>query len=155
MGAATLAVAQLIGAGISAYGERQAGRYAQAVANRNAQISEAAAADAIRRGREEAAIHRMRARRLIGEQKATYGAAGVETESGSPLDVLSDTAMLGELDARTALSNAEREAWGLRTQGWNFSLQGRLARSAARYNAWGSAFSGSASALGSYYDRTK
>jgi hypothetical protein len=151
MGAATLAVVSLIGAGISARGQQQAGKYANAVAQQNARFADQAASDAIRRGREEAAIHRSRVRQVIGSQKAGFAAAGVETESGSALDVLSDTALLGELDALTIENNAAREAWGLRTQGFNYLAQGRLARLQGRYGAAGTAISGAAGAVGTYY----
>ena len=43
-------------------------------------------------------------------------ANGVDLSSGSPLDILGDTAMYGELDALTIRSNAEREAYGYRVQ---------------------------------------
>lgn len=52
--------------------------------------------------------------------------------SGSSLDVQSDTAMIGAWDALTVQNNAEREAWGFRQQGANYSANASVLNSTAK-----------------------
>lgn len=131
MGAATpwvvMALTAASGA-YAAYAQRTAARAEEAAANQNAKVAENAAADALQRGAAEEGRHRDRVRRLIGTQRAGIGASGIELESGSPLELVSDTAALGELDALTIRSNAAREAYGYRAQGNDMRNQGRIAR---------------------------
>ena len=47
------------------------------------------------------------------------------------------TAFLGELDALTIRSNAEREALGHRMEAMNFQMGGQQAQRASRWNAVG------------------
>lgn len=101
-------------------------KYQQGVAQNNAILAERAAVDAEERGQAEAEEVRRRARVVAGQQRAGFGAAGVSLAEGTPTDVLSDTRLFGELDAQTAISNAEREALGYRTQGMNFEADARL-----------------------------
>ena len=100
-------------AGYSAYSTVQQGKYEAEVAGQNAQLASKAAGDALQRGKEDAAAARMRVRAIIGAQRAKYAASGAEL-SGTPVDVLADTAQLGELDALTIENNAAREAYGYR-----------------------------------------
>jgi hypothetical protein len=73
-------------------------------------------------------------------------ANGIEIDSGSPLDVLMDTAQLGELDALTIRANAEREAYGFRSQQGNLTAQAGLTQMAGR-NAVTAGYIGAGSTL--------
>lgn len=112
--------------------ESRAGRYQDRVAQHNARLAEQAAADALDRGSVEESRQRARTGQLIGSQRAAYASAGVDVASGSALDVVGDTAAIGELDARTIRNNAAREAWGLQAAAYNLRAEGKLARAAAR-----------------------
>lgn len=105
----------LIAAGASALvsaGGAYIGAQAQAdQARAQAKVSGYLARDAIERGRREEQAARERARRILGMQRAAFGASGGVVDVGSALDVLEDTAYFGELDALTIRANAEREAW--------------------------------------------
>lgn len=123
----------IIGTGVSVMGaqqqaaaQRQQADYAAAVAQNNKTLAERAANDALQRGQIEEANQRRKTEALKGRQRAVLAANGVALDTGTPLDVLSDSAGFGELDALTVRANAEREALGFRTQGMNFQNEANL-----------------------------
>jgi len=142
-----------VSAASTAYGvaaSRAQGRYQAGVEEQNQKQGLLAAADAIRRGDIEEDQARLKTRLRIGEQRAGYAASGVELGSGSPLDVTSDTAMFGELDALTIRSNAQREAWGYVAQSEDFKRRAGMARLAAKNNSGSTLLTGGSTALGIY-----
>lgn len=76
-----------------------------AAAEFNAQLAEQNAA--IAAGQKTAAVETLQRQtaRTIGTAIASYGASGVSTDVGSPMDVLADTARLAELDKLTLQYN--------------------------------------------------
>lgn len=157
---ATLAVvsaaASVIGTGVSAYGQVQAGQaakaagdYNAAVARNNQIVAEQQAADAQRRGEVAETEQRRKVRMLAGTQRAALAASGVQLDQGTALDILGDTAAMGELDALTIRNNAEREAYGYRVQGVNFgaeaglqTMRGQSAMTSGLIGAGGTVLSG-------------
>jgi hypothetical protein len=157
---ATLAVvsaaASVLGTGVSAYGQIQAGQaakaagdYNAAVARNNQIVAERQAQDALARGEVAETEQRRKVRMLASSQRAALGASGVQLDAGTPLDLLGDTAAMGELDALTIRNNAEREAYGYRVQGVNFgaeaglqTMRGNNAMSGALMSAGGTVLSG-------------
>ena len=108
----------LAGAMSQARGQEQAAesraseyRYQAEVDENNRKVSLWKAEDAIARGKVEEAVHRTKVSQLKGRQRAVLAASGVVVDSGSALDILGDTAELGELNALTIRSNAEREEY--------------------------------------------
>lgn len=166
----TLAVASLassvIGGGMQYMAQKQAGaaqanamRYQADVDRNNSIIQERLAKDAIERGKTEEKMHRIKIGQLKGQQINAFAKNGVETDSGSPLDVLSDTAMIGELEALTIRNNAEREAYGYKVQGMNYSASAAnnrtaasTAKSSANTAALTSVLSTAGSVAGKWYD---
>jgi hypothetical protein len=130
------------GAAYSAYAQYQAGRYSQQVGQVNAELARRAAADATIRGNNEEAALRERNNRLMGAQRAAYAASGVDLASGTPLDVLSSSAGVGELEALTVRNNAAREAYGYTAQATQYEAEGRLAGYRGTTGAIGSLLSG-------------
>jgi hypothetical protein len=136
----TLAVASTVASGVMAAGgaikqgqaAKAQARYQSQVERNNSQIATWQAQDAVDRGKIAEQRQRLQVARLAGTQRATFGSSGVELSSGSPLDVLMDTAQLGELDALTIRSNAEREAYGFRAQQGNLMAQSGLTQMAGR-----------------------
>lgn len=114
--------------------ERQ-GAYEQGVYNVDAQLADQQAADAIARGKEAETRQRQATRGLIGAQRATLAAQGIDVSTGSALDVQADTAALGELDALTIRNNAAREAFGYRVQAMDYRNQGAMAALAGKNQA--------------------
>lgn len=81
-----------------------------AAATFNAQIAEQNAA--IQREQEKTAVEAQQrtAARVMGSIVAGYGASGVQSDNGSPMDVLADSARTAELDKLTIQYNYELKA---------------------------------------------
>lgn len=89
----------------------------------NAAMLEFQAKDAITRGAEAEDLFRKQLKGVIGSQRASFAAQGIDVDSGSALDVQKDTAYQGELDALTIRANSAREAWGYSMNAKNETLQ--------------------------------
>lgn len=111
------------------------GRRARRLGDYNAKLAEAAADDAMARGREAKGEVLSRTRRLIGAQRASLAAQGLDVSSGTALDIQSEAQVMGELDALTAVNNATREAFGHRVAAWEATEQGRYAELAGENEA--------------------
>lgn len=145
-------------------GSMQQGRAAQAQANyqaavsrNNAQMAEWQAQDAIKRGQIEEDQHRRKVSQFIGTQRVGFGASGFDLGDETAVDILGDTAAMGEYDALTIRNNAAREAWGYRVQGSNYTaeanlqtMRGQAARSGAMWQGVGDLLGGAAK-FGSNY----
>lgn len=105
-----------------------AGRFNQQIAEMNATLADRRAKDALERGKIDEQRKRQEVASLIGKQTVAMAANGVDISFGSPLDVLTDTAVAGELDALTIRTNAAREAYDYKVQGVNARAQGNLER---------------------------
>lgn len=128
------AVASIAGTAMSVMGQMQAGdaaaksaEYNAAVARNNQIVADRQADDAVKRGQVAEDEQRRKTAQIKGAQRAALGASGVALDSGSPLDILGDTAAFGELDALTIRNNASREAYGYKVQGMNFAAEAGLA----------------------------
>lgn len=135
----TLAIASiastLVSTAMSFYGQQQQakaaeaqGKYQMAVARNNQILAERAARDSEARGKLSERRTREQTRQLIGRQRAALAGMGVEVDEGSALDLTTDTAEIGELDALIVRSNFQREAYQYRAQGANAIAQGQLAQ---------------------------
>lgn len=81
------------------------------IAERNLQIGEAQANDAINRGRDAARNHALKIESIRQSQRARFAAAGLDVGEGTPLHVLMSTNEMGEIDLATIRDNAAKEAW--------------------------------------------
>jgi hypothetical protein len=158
--ATSLAVGAL-GTVTTAFGQYQqaqaanrAAEYNAKIADYNAQAANAQAANAIARGAVEEKQQRLQVAKTIGTQRAGFGGSGLLVDQGTASDVTSDTAGFGELDALTIRNNAAMEAWGIKNQAANYSMQANLARSSKQNGllaAGGSLLTGMSSLAGSLY----
>jgi hypothetical protein len=139
----------LVGVGVSAYGQKQAADAQAAAATYKQKQENMLAEDALRRGAAAEEAHRRKAAALASRQKAVMAAGNVDLGSGSPLTIIGDTAMLGELDAQTIKSNASRES---RFHTVNADLAGMEA-SSARSAGGIAAFSTVLSGIGGLADK--
>lgn len=96
-------------------------------ANANAALSDQQAADALARGQDNEFNQRLKTAQLKGTQTARLAANGVALDSGSPLDVLTSTDVMGAVDANTIRDNAAKEAYGYKTQAANYRAQASTA----------------------------
>lgn len=99
----------LAGTAVQAVGTMQQASATAAAAEYKAQNDKILAEDALKRGAEEEQAQRRQTAALQSRQRAVMAAGNVSLASGSPLAVLGDTAMLGELDAQRIKDNTERE----------------------------------------------
>lgn len=105
---------------------RKQADYQAAVARNNEILAQRAAADATARGDVAEGQKRMQTAQMLGRQRAVLASNGVDLGTGSALDIVGDTAAIGEQDALTVRSNAAREALGYKTQGINFANEANL-----------------------------
>lgn len=80
---------------------------------------------------------RQQTRAMLASQRTAFAANNVDMSTGSAMDLLGDTAMVGEQDALTIRANAARQAWGYSVDANNSMNQGRMARTAGRNAATG------------------
>lgn len=121
------------GLGVAGQAQQAAGQHAMygyqaAVARNNRIMADRLAVDSEERGRTAEDRARLRTRSLMGTQVAALAGQGTDL-SGSPLDILGDTAAAGETDALTIRSNALREARGHRARGVEFENEAAPAQS--------------------------
>ena len=132
---AILAAISLGSSIIRGFGQKRSGDAAKELAEFNAAVSEQQALEAIARGQENEQRFRASVRGLIGSQRTGFASQNIDIGVGSALDVVADTAFLGELDAVQIRTNAAREAWGYQTQAENFRMGGQNAQTAGRFAA--------------------
>lgn len=159
------ATASAVVGGVSAYqsgqAQQDAANYQAAVARNNAILAEQYAQAEIARGRVLEDAKRQESAQRMGAVRAAAGASGLDVDSGSPLSLQADTAMLGEFDAQTIRNNSERAAHGYRVQGMNYTAQAQLDRmageNASRVGALGmwSSIIGGASSVSDRWSRMK
>lgn len=140
---------QLIGAGMDTAGKIGQGKQDAATAETNRRLSEAQANDALLRGTKDETRYRRQIAMIAGQQKAEFGARNV-TVDGTALDILGDTAQIGEEDALTIRNNAAREAWGYRNQANEASRWGANQQSNAYASGIGSLLTSGAQAYGDF-----
>lgn len=100
------------------------------VAENNAQLATWQAMDALYRGQVEENRSRLNTAGLKGAQRAAIGASGVTMDSDSAVRLMTDTDILGEIDAGTVRDNAAREAWALRAQAQDSKNRAEILRRA-------------------------
>ncbi len=145
------AVTSVAGTALSVIGQRNAAAAESAAATYQAKQSRILAEDALKRGAAEEQAVRRRTSALEGRQRAVMAASNLDLGSGSPLDILTDTAVLGELDAQTTRGNAQREATQLRSQANLFDMKASAATSAGNIGAIGTAIGGISSLADRWY----
>lgn len=131
---AVLAVTAVAGA-LSAYSQVQTGKANAAIANANADAQEQAARDAVNTGNDQAYQKRMQARQVAGQQTVALASGGADLTSGNALDLTTETAQFGQLDALTTINNAQRQAAGLQFQAGVSLAQGKLDRQTSNLGA--------------------
>jgi hypothetical protein len=149
----TATVVSAIGTGISAYSSYASGQTTKKAAEYTAEMDRRASQDALQLGAAEGADAKQRARQIIARQNAATGAAGFDSSTGTPLDLATEAAGFGELDALKSINNAQRRASGLNAQANLTTYQGRMAAQGGLLTAGGTLFSGAASAMNSFYGR--
>jgi hypothetical protein len=148
-----IAVASLaataVGTGVQMYGQYQAGKTAEKIANRNAQVREEAARNSENETIENVRRMRRESRRNLARMRGRFAKAGVTAE-GTPLEVLADQAAEFELQAADEYRQGTIYANRLRTQADMDRMEGASARRQSMYAMGSTLFSGIASMGGQY-----
>ena len=133
LGATALSgLASTFGSYQAAQAQNAAAKYDAAAADQSAELARRAADDAQARGADELGSYSLRRAQLEGTQRTALAATGVDLQSGSALDVMTDSAFLGELDAAAIRANAEREVYAASIGGANATGRARQLRSTVR-----------------------
>ena len=159
----TAAITGLIGSGVSAantgvssYNQGNAallqGRSSRSMANVNASMMDLEAGDAMKRGSVMAQRQGLRTQLLIGRQRATAAAQGVDVNSGSALDLQAQAARMGVVDQHTIRMNAYKEAMGIRMGASNQRYQGDMNYMGARGRYSNTLLAGGMNATGQVYN---
>lgn len=134
-------------AAMSAAGAEQQGESTAAAARYNAQIAEQNATVATQQGVAAGEAQDRAARMKIGSMVANYGASGVDGTSGSPMDVLAESARMAALDNLTTKYNYALRARGYKNQAGLEEANAKNALIAGDINATASVFKSAGNAI--------
>lgn len=108
--------------------QREESQYLEAQYQTNARIAGMQAEDATRRGDQKALEVRRAGKQLVGKQRASMAAQGLDLAADDALAIQEETAGLTALDSQQVKNNAWQEAWGFRVQAADYENKGRFAR---------------------------
>lgn len=97
----------------------------------NAQMSDVAAEQELKRGSEEAGQVKLQAANMKSTQRAALAANGIAIDEGSAQNVLDSTDYMTNQDVDTVRANAVRAAFGQKTQSMNYRMQAGTQRASA------------------------
>lgn len=117
---------QAVGAMQASSAQQSAYEYQAQVSANNAKLAEWQAQAELEKGAQAEMEQRRKTAALKGTQTATMAARGLDLGVGSPLNILTETDYLGEMDALTIRDTAARNAWAARVQGTNDSNNAQL-----------------------------
>lgn len=151
-----LAIAATVaGTAVSAYGAIQTANAQSAAssaaaqqAQNNATLAQNAANDATARGVVAQQQKANQTNQLLGQQRAGLAANGVDPNSGTAVNLQSDTAGNGELDQLTIGANAAREAAGYQAQGMNYTTQASVDEASSQNDLSAGALKAGSSIIG-------
>jgi hypothetical protein len=133
---------QLVGGVLKGISAKSAADANAGIDRANAGLADSAAGVARQNGPQQAGMRAMQGSRLAGSQATGYAASGVSANSGSALDVLSDTAMVSKQDQDVIQNNAARTAWGHEAQATNFRNKASLDEQQGTSEEFGSILGG-------------
>lgn len=146
-------VAAAVIAGVSAYSasesQKENAEYQSAVNANNAKVAEWQARDAQERGDMAAQQARRKQAALMGTQRASLAARGLDISDGSADAILTDTEFFGDYDVNVTRANAARQAWGYKVQASNFN--GNAAALRAQADGQDPLLAGALAGAGSYF----
>lgn len=125
------AAASAVGSYYSAQSQKSSLNLQASLADINAKTAESTAQSALLAGDRQEQSVRLRTAQLKSKQTVALAANGVDLSQGSALRTLTDTDVMGDIDANTVKANAVRAAWGYRTQATGFQNQALTSRAGA------------------------
>jgi len=150
-----MTIAGVAGTAMTAYGQIQQGKSAQAQGEYNARVTENNAIKARNQGTEKENQFRLQTQQLRKQQEAQFGANNVQLGSGSAADILAQTDMYGEVDALNIRNNTDDSVDNFNIDAQNERIKGNNARSAANVGAFSSLLSGAGAVSSKWYSNRK
>lgn len=144
----TAPVMALAGAATSAFGSILGGEGQAGAAEFNAAVARQNAAVAQQQGQAAIEAQQRDYARKMGSMVASYGASGVEVDSGSPLEAVADSARMATLDSLTLKYNADLRAAGYQNTAMMEDMKAKTARTSAMLNAGSNLMTGYGKYLG-------
>ena len=126
MGTAVLAIAGAAGSVMSVLAQGQAAAYQAKVAENNAKEAEYNAEYTAHAGDLKAVQTSEKSAARVAAVKATMAANGIDTNSGSAVDVNESARIEGQQDTQMVQNNAQLQMYGYRVQETNFKSQANL-----------------------------
>lgn len=124
-----LAIASTLVTGyVTSQNQKHQGEFNAQVAENNASLARARADDANAMGTREMERQAWRTRVQLGQQRAAIAASGLDSQFGTPADILGETALFGEIEQQDIRLNAARAAWGHQVDAANFGTAAGLSR---------------------------
>ncbi len=130
-----IAAISVVSTGIRAFGVIQQTRAARAesrfksqIASNNAEIANRNADQVLQKAEADILEKRRETQQRLGLQRAEIAAAGFQLGEGTTIDILGDTAALGEVDVLRIQQDADNQAENFRAQGVNFQTEAELGR---------------------------
>lgn len=143
------------GTALSVVGAIRSSQAQSAAADYNAKIASMNAQAATQQGEAAAEAQQRDSARKIGASLAAFGASGVQTDTGSPADVLAQSARDATLDNLSIKYNAKMRALGYQAQSGLDSASASNSSSAGILSGTAALLSGAGSAAGMYYAGTR
>lgn len=137
-----MAVVAIAGAVYSADQQKQAGKANAATMENNAILADQSAKTASAMGDREAEQAAWRNRAVLGQQRAAFAANGIDSQIGTPLELMGETAMFGEIDQQTIRMNAANDAWGFKAEAGNYRNKAKQTKWQANSDATGTILGG-------------
>lgn len=120
--------ASVLGGAMQGSAQREAANADARAAETNAVIADIQAEQAKQIGNIEETRVLQNTRRVLGAQRAAFGAGNVDPSSGTALDLQTEAAAEGQKEAEIARTNAMRQAWGYQTEATQLRQGAKVAR---------------------------
>lgn len=120
------AVTSVVTGVVSGVQAQNQANYQAEIARQNAKTAQQNADQKRQEGIEESRLQRMKNLQKVASQQTAMAGNGIDISEGTAVDVIEDTATMGELDALTTRYNYETQALAYETQANNFNNQANL-----------------------------
>lgn len=145
------AIGSVVGTGISAIGQIQAGRQQEAAAEFQAKQMDQQAKDKMAVATRDAEQEAKKKDALLSRQTAVAASSGAGVQNQSVLQLLEDTEAQGAYNVASTIYGGQQEAAGLRNQAAATRAEGKAAKTGAYLGAAGTLASGFGSAYKQKY----
>lgn len=132
-------IAMASGTGLQAYGqyrnllaESKSLKYRSEIAANNARLVGMEATERRTQGNIDYSRYRLIVARQLSRQSTAFAASGVDISGGTPAEVLTGTAAIGETEALTIRHNSLMDVWRLKTQAAGFQAESSLLAEAGK-----------------------